>query len=148
MGNMPLITTTLILLVVLIVLVIIYVLRQKSRKKSVKKSAPVVQAAPKTVQKSFEQLLAVLREKGASAVELGEAAEQIVQLYGVIPKKLGSRPHPDFERYQMAIILLCRHPNINKNIIVSFDKALMGKNPEYVTEIELSLKQGLNSRGL
>ncbi len=147
MGNMPLIATTLVLLIVLIVLVIIYISRQKSRQSAPQSTMADVPKEPKAAEKTFEQLLAVLKDKSSSAAQLAEAAGKIVELYGVIPKKIGSRPHPDFEHYQMAIVRLCRHPRINKDIIVSFDKALAAKNPEYATEIELSLKQGLSSRG-
>jgi hypothetical protein len=71
----------------------------------------------------------------------------ILKHHGNISKKLGARPHPDFDKYMWVIIAICRHPSTNKDIIINFDKALTKQNPDYKAEINEAVAKGLNSRG-
>jgi hypothetical protein len=72
----------------------------------------------------------------------------ILKYYGHIHEKLGIRSHPDFDIYMEILIIICRHPNTNKDIIIKFDKELTRLNPSYKAEINEALTKGLNSRGV
>ncbi len=72
----------------------------------------------------------------------------VLKSHGNIHKKLGIRAHPDFDIYMEMLIVVCRHPNTNKNIIIDFDKELLKLNPQYKAEINDAITKGLNSRGI
>ena len=136
------------LFVVLGLLVFILVLAPKSKKKEIKKSKKVVQeqkAKPKT---DLESLRAVVKNRQAAVGELKEALDIVLKYHGKIPKKLGLRSHPDSQIYMDILFSICRHPNANKDIVVSFDRELGRLNPDYKKDLNDAMMRGLNSRGV
>jgi hypothetical protein len=97
---------------------------------------------------TLDQLRAIIRNRASSRAELKEAIGLVIKHYGVIHKKLGSRPHPDFDAYMEMLIMICRHPNTNKNLIINFDRELSKLNPDYKSDINDAITKGLNSRGI
>ena len=147
MDSISLIAVATVLLIILVVLVLVFVLKQ-NRAEPAAAAAPKPDTSAPAPEASFEQLAAVIKNKHSTASQLKEATEKIVSRYGRIEKKLGLRPHPHFDRYKEAIFSLCRHPNVTKEIIITFDKGLSSLNGEYRQEIDEALKQGLSSRGM
>jgi hypothetical protein len=94
----------------------------------------------------FESLRKIIKNKKSSAKQLEEALELILKYYGDIHPKLGIRTHPDFDNYMDVIIRLCRHPRATSKMVVSFDKELRKKNPDYEKDINDAITKGLNSR--
>jgi len=47
-----------------------------------------------------------------------------------------------------VLFTLCRHPNANKDIIISFDRELQTRNEQYIKDINDAIAKGLNSRGV
>ncbi len=142
-------TTTLIILfillvIILLILVIVYTAEPKDKAK--KQQEKNEQNSIKI--RSFNQLYECIKNKSTSEKELTIASEEVLKHYATITPKLGSRPHPDFNKYATMIMSLCRHPNTTKSIILHFDKKLQESNPSYSREIESFLSKGLNSRGL
>ena len=114
----------------------------KKKKPSVKKTESNPSTTP-----DFKSLVHVIKSKKSNAAELLEAAEFIIKYYGVVNKKLGMRPHPDFDIYADLLFPICRHKHTNKDIIIYFDRELGKLNPEYKKEINEAVTKGLNSRG-
>lgn len=94
----------------------------------------------------FVSLRKIIKNKKSSVKELEEALELILKYYGEIHPKLGIRAHPDFDNYMDVIIRLCRHPRATSKMVVSFDKELRKKNPDYEKDINDAITKGLNSR--
>lgn len=123
---------------------------------SKKKKAKIQARVEKTVQKieinsqkiDLDSLRLKLRKRKTTAKELMDVIDLILKHYGVIHKKMGMRPHPDFDAYTDIFMSICRHPNTNKNIILKFDKELSRLNPEYKSDINEAMTKGLNSRGV
>jgi len=137
------------LVAILGLLVILLVLPSRKRKK---KSLVDTKKVNKTPQKEelktdLSSLHAIVKNKKTSTKKLKEALDLILKHHGVVHKKLGMRPHPDFDIYMDILFTICRHPNTNKNLIIKFDKELERLNPEYKKEINDSITKGLNSRG-
>ena len=120
--------------------------KKESKKKQKKKN--YTSPTPQKVQTDWDSLIKVIRDKKSTAQELGKALELILKYHGTIPKKLGIRVNPEFDKYSEVLLRLCRHPNTSKELIIGFDKELERRNPEYVKEINDSLTKGLNSRGV
>ena len=120
--------------------------KKESKKKQKKKNYTC--PTPQKVQTDWDSLIKVIRDKKSTAQELGKALELILKYHGTIPKKLGIRVNPEFDKYSEVLLRLCRHPNTSKELIIGFDKELERRNPEYVKEINDSLTKGLNSRGV
>lgn len=93
-------------------------------------------------------LVNVIKNRRSSADTLSEALELVIKHHGKVHKKLGLRPHPDFDTYMDILFTICRHPNANKEMIITFDRELERLNPEYKQEINEAIAKGLNSRGL
>ncbi|MBA3026091.1 MAG: hypothetical protein FP820_06715 [Sulfurimonas sp.] len=134
------------LVVILGILVFLLVMSSKSKKASsvevVEKAA--AQARPAT---DLPTLTAIVKNKKSSAKELKEALDLIMKYHGTIHPKLGSRTHPEYDIYMEILFMICRHPNTNKDIILSFNRELEQKNPDYKVEINEAITKGLNSRG-
>ena len=96
---------------------------------------------------TLESLLKIIKNKKSTTKELSDALDLVIKYHGTIHPKLGMRAHPDFDVYGEIILRICRHPHTNKNIILSFDKALESKNEEYKKDINDFITKGLNSRG-
>ena len=93
-------------------------------------------------------LVSVIKNKRSNADALSNALTLIIEYHGKVHKKLGFRPHPDFDTYIDILFTICRHPNANKDMIIAFDSELARLNPEYKKEINEAIARGLNSRGL
>ena len=143
-------TTTIIiiivLLVVLFVLMLILVGRPSKKHPVEKKSAPIPSDTPKKRARTFDELITVLKNKKSASAELDDALQEMIRRYGKITPKLGTRAHPDFDNYMLAIVLICRHPNTTKNIILDFDRELSRRNPAYKRDINNAIQKGLNAR--
>ena len=134
------------LLVVLGLLVFVLVLAPKSKKKEVaKKVVREQKAKPKT---DLEFLRTIVKNRKSTAQELKDALDLVLKYHGTIHKKLGLRPHPESQVYMDILFSICRHPNANKDIIVSFDKELGRLNPDYKKDLNDAMMRGLNSRGI
>ncbi|MCD4667055.1 MAG: hypothetical protein K8R44_00380 [Sulfurimonas sp.] len=96
----------------------------------------------------LDSLRAIIKNKKTTSTELKEVLDLVLKYHGNIHKKLGIRAHPDFDIYMEMLIVVCRHPNTNKNIIIDFDKELLKLNPQYKAEINDAITKGLNSRGI
>ncbi|SFV62736.1 hypothetical protein MNB_SM-4-1808 [hydrothermal vent metagenome] len=97
--------------------------------------------------KSLVELLVVIKNKQSSSEELSVALDLVMKYHGTIHTKLGLRTHPEFDIYGEILFRICRHPNINKNILLKFNRDLEKINEEYKREINDCVTKGLNSRG-
>ena len=140
------------LFVILVILLFVFILPARKKKKQKEAQAKKEKKEKKAQEKknkeipSFDELRARVRRKSTSTQELEETIDLVIKYYSKIPKKLGIRPHPDFDKYVDLIVHLVRHKNTNKNIILKLDKALLEKNPEYKPELNDALTKALNSR--
>ncbi|MDD5372884.1 MAG: hypothetical protein PHO62_05600 [Sulfurimonas sp.] len=89
----------------------------------------------------------IVKNKKTDEEKLGETLDLIIKYYGAIDKKVGIKPHPNFDIYADILFTICKHPHTNKNIIIKFDRELEKLNPEYKKEINEAIAKGLNSRG-
>ena len=133
--------------VILAILLLLFLYSPKKKaKKSLKKSYTTpTPPQPKT---DWNSILKIVRKKESTTEELKEALSLILKHHGTIPKKLGIRVNPEFDKYAEVLLRICRHPNTTKDLILDFDKELERKNPEYIKEINDALTKGLNSRGV
>lgn len=97
--------------------------------------------------KSLVELLVVIKNKQSSSEELSVALDLVMKYHGTMHTKLGLRTHPEFDIYGEILFRICRHPNINKNILFKFNRDLEKRNEEYKREINDCVTKGLNSRG-
>jgi len=137
-----------VILVLLLFLVILPARKKKKAKEEEKKKQAQQKSAksrPEPVP-TFDELRAKVRQNATSKEELEKTIDLIIKYYSKIPKKLGTRTHPDFDKYVDLIVHVVRHKNTNKNIILKLDKALLQKNPEYKAELNDALSKALNSR--
>lgn len=93
-------------------------------------------------------LMSIIKDRKTDSQKLSDTLELVIKHYGRVHKKLGLRPHPDFDLYTDILFTICRHPNATKDIILEFDRELTKLNPEYKKEINEAIAKGLNSRGL
>jgi len=128
--------------------ILIFILLSSQKKKAIKKRASTKTKPTQKENITLDYLRAKIRERKTDAKELKVLLDLVIKHHGTIHKKLGLRPHPDFDAYMEIIITICRHPNTNKHLIVQFDRELSKLNPEYLHEINDALAKGLNSRGL
>ncbi len=108
----------------------------KRAKKKLSKTVPDI----KKQKIDLDSLRAIIKNKKTTSTELKEALDLVLKYYGNI--------HSDFDIYMEMLIVICRHPNTNKNIIIDFDKELLKLNPQYKAEINDAITKGLNSRGI
>ena len=133
------------LIVVLGILVFILVLPKQQKQKKGKKNISNSPKGPKT---DLASLRYIIRNRVSTKKELQEALDLVIKHHGHIPKRLGSRINPQFDDYMEMLIMVCRHPNTDKNIILGFDKQLSNLNPTYRNEINESITKGLDSRSV
>jgi hypothetical protein len=138
------------LAVVLGLLIFILILSPDDKKKSLKSKKKPKKTSHQNEAMSTElmPLRAIIKDKTSDKHLLRDALELIIKYHGTIHKKLGVRPHPDFEIYKDILFTICRHPNTNKSLIINFEKELLKKNPEYKSNINDATTKGLNSRGV
>jgi hypothetical protein len=134
---------------IVILAVLMFFLFLEPSKESTKKKNPFIEKYESNTSATpdFISLVHVIKNKKSNATELLEAVQLIIKYYGVINKKLGMRPHPDFDIYADLLFTICRHKHTNKDIIIYFDRELRILNSEYKKEINEVLTKGLNSRG-
>lgn len=117
--------------------ILLFLLFYSKSLKKAKAKTEVKSTANKGVP-DLDTLRKIIKNKQTSAEKLKEALDIVLEHYGTIKK---------FDVYLEILIVICRHPNTNKSIILNFDKALEAKNPKYKHEINNAITQGLNSRG-
>lgn len=133
------------LVVILGILVFILVLPNNKKAKEKKQKVTTEVKGPKT---DLESLRHIIRDRLSSKKELKEALDLVIKHHGHIPKRLGTRVNPGFDDYMEILIMICRHPNTDKSIILNFDKKLVTLNPDYKNEINESITKGLDSRSV
>ncbi|MCD6172465.1 MAG: hypothetical protein J7J96_01585 [Sulfurimonas sp.] len=136
------------LVIVLAALMFLLFYSPNSKSKKAEKKLSKTVPDTKKLKTDLDSLRAIIKNKKTTSVELKEALDLVLKYYGNIHKKLGIRVHPDFDIYMEILIVICRHPNTNKNIIIDFDKELLKLNPQYKAEINDAITKGLNSRGI
>ncbi|MDT8338397.1 MAG: hypothetical protein RQ763_04285 [Sulfurimonas sp.] len=142
------------LIVILAFLIFLLFLQPKSKIKSEQKSNFESERSKYSKDESSSantdllHLVNIIKNKRSNAGTLSEALELVIKHHGQVHKKLGLRPHPDFDIYIDILFTICRHPNANKDMIITFDRELEKLNPEYKQEINEAIAKGLNSRGL
>jgi len=119
--------------------------QKEAKKKRQKKSAQELQ---KKANIGLEELRDIVKNRDATLKEIQEALESVIKYHGVIHQKLGVRVHPDSDIYMDILFRAARHPKIEKNTLLHFNKSLEKLNPQYKKEINDALMRGLNSRGL
>lgn len=132
------------LVVILGILVFILVLPANKKEKKKHK----IRVSEKKEKTDLESLRHIIRNRVSSKQELQNALNLVIKHHGKIPKKLGTRVNPQFDSYMEILIMICRHPNTDKDLIIKFDKELANLNPEYKSEINESITKGLDSRGI
>ena len=132
------------LVIVLGILVFILLLPTHIEKKKVKKRVSD-HDKPKT---DLDSLRHIIRDRLSTKQELQDALNLVIKLHGHIAKKHGTRVNTDFDAYMEILIMICRHPNTDKDIILNFDRELENLNPEYKDEINESITKGLDSRSV
>ncbi|WP_297440272.1 hypothetical protein [Sulfurimonas sp.] len=136
------------LVAVLVVLTFFLVYNPKKKQNKQVKKKNILKENRAQEKHDMQTLLAIIRDKKSTTKELEKAVDLLLKYHGKIPKKLGLRPHPEFDVYAEIILRICRHPNTNKDIIVKLDRELEKLNKEYMKEIDDTLTKGLNSRGV
>ena len=137
------------LIVVLAILIFLLFLepdQDSPEKKTIFNNKHEDKVEEKITDTDLESLLKIIKNKKSSEDKIREALDLIIKYHGTVHTKLGLRPHPDFDIYMDIIFTACRHPNVNKDIIVNFDRRLTRLNPEYKKEINDALEKGLTSR--
>ena len=126
--------------------VLLYLLFRSPKKKRPSKQKIQEQQSNSSIP-TFESLVAVIKDKKSTNAELSEAIDKILHHYGKIHPKMGVRSHPSFDTYGLIMLKICHHPNIDKSIVLKYEKGLRTKNPEYAKEINEFLIKGLDTRG-
>jgi hypothetical protein len=135
-------------LVILLSIALFFFLYSRSNKKK-QIEIKEKKSKPKKIEfKEFDEYLSIIKNKATDTQTLQQTVDDILKYYGTIPAKLGIRVHPEYYKYEEVLLRLCRHKNTNKNIIISFYKQLLKKNPKYAKEINDALTKGLNSLGM
>lgn len=121
--------------------------QKKSNQQKIEDKVKAEEKAKKTIDNTdLKHLRSIIKDKKSSTELLGEALDLVIKYHGRVHTKLGLRSHPDFDAYMDIIFTACRHPNINKDLIIKFDKELTRLNPEYKQDINEALTKGLTSR--
>ena len=111
-------------------------MNMRKQKKSEPLSDKKLEKSPKN---SLQTLLKSIKNKNTSTQELQIVVNTILDDFGMIKEE-------DFNLYAHILLETARHPNANKNIILTLDKGLCEKNPTYKKDISNFTSQGLNSR--
>jgi len=127
-------------LLFLLVAVLIYSSRAKKRK------AQALTEVPEDRIPTFVELKAILKNKDATHDALQKAIESIVEYYGEIEPKVAGRQSKDFDRYMELIFIICKHPNTDKKLVLSFERDLARINPQYKRDLDHAVTKGLSFR--
>lgn len=133
-------------LVVILGLLVFLLFMPSRKKKKVSETSDTPQK--KKINSDLNSLHSIIKDRKTSTSGLKEALDLVIKHHGVVHKKLGLRPHPDFDIYMDILFTICRHPHTSKDLIVKFDRELEKLNPEYKKEINDAIAKGLNSRGI
>ena len=139
------------LFLLLIILLFVFILPAHKKKKQQQKEAQKKKSQNKKQEKkedipTFDALRAKVRTTSLSKEELEESIDLIIKYYSKIPHKLGTRTHPDYDKYLDLMIALARHPQTDKTLILRLDRALHKENPQYKIELNEALRRALNAR--
>jgi len=139
-------------LIVVLGALIFFFLYSMKKKKTTKEKTPSAKSSKpqkrEDVKTDLKSLRAGIRNRKTSEKELKVLLDLVLKHHGKIHAKLGIRAHPEFDSYMEILMMICRHPNTNKNLIVNFDKELIRLNPSYKVDINDAVTKGLNSRGV
>ncbi len=111
--------------------------KKKSKEHEIDRSQPL----------SFEEITRIFGSSSSSKKDFIEAIEQLIRHHGKIQAKLGDLAHPDFKRYETAIITLCKNRNADKDVIISLNQKLRALNTKYGYEIDEAVVKGIEGRG-
>jgi len=90
---------------------------------------------------TFDEIKAMIASSRTPQKDLYQAVEILISHYITI-----NHEHP-LGTYTALLATLCIHPNTDSKLILKYEKALRGANPQYSDEIALALKEGLAARG-
>lgn len=116
------------------------------KKKQKKKIAKKKIEEEKHSQTNINYLRSVIKNKDSSTQQLKIALDAILEHHGSISENGTKKNLADFDIYMEIIFRLCRHPHVNKDLILSFCLELERKNPMYVSDINKIMFKGLTSR--
>lgn len=135
-----------VILALLIFLLFLEPVKEPQSEKNMPAAKAEVQEVASSMKTDLDSLVKVIKNKKSTAEELAEALDLIIKHHGTVHTKLGVRPHPDFDIYADILFTMCRHRNVNKDLVVKFDRELEKLNPEYKQDINDAMTKGLNSR--
>ena len=118
------------LILLLAILLLLFFLRTKE-KRAVRRKKEIEPTI------SLEALLSQIKSKESSKAELQKSIELILHDYGSID---------DFSLYKEILFAITLHPHTNKNLILSLDKGLSKRNPEYKKRISDAVTDALKLR--
>ena len=95
---------------------------------------------------TFAELKSIMKNKDASYEALQKAIDGIVEYYGDIEPKVAGRQAKDFDRYMELIFIICKHPNTDKKLVLSFERDLARLNPQYKRDLDHAVTKGLSFR--
>ena len=136
----------LIVILAILIILLFFITGERSKESAQKKSTSKKESVKEDM--DLYKLLGIIKNKRSDSQKLSEALRLVIKQYGKVHKKLGLRPHPDFDIYADMLFSICRHPNATKEIILEFDRELSRLNPEYKKEINEAIAKGLGSRGI
>ncbi len=96
---------------------------------------------------SFEDITYIFASSSSTKEDFIEAIEQLIRYHGKIQAKLGDLAHPDFKRYETAIITLCKNTQSDKDVILALNQKLRALNAKYAYEIDEAVSKGIEGRG-
>lgn len=131
----------------ILVSLLIYTSQSRENKREKKREKKRVKS-PLKEEITLESLRKIIKNRNTTEEGLSRALSKVIEKFGTITPKLGTRTHPDFDIYAEMLIVACHHPQTNKDIIIKFEKALQKRNANYSKEINDALAKGLNSRGI
>jgi len=144
--DIPTLIGSLVVLIAILSILIFLLMNSYRDKKTKKRTHNIQKDATAPSKTDFNSLKKIIKDKNTPTEELSITLDQILKYHGNITKKLGLRVHPDFDKYVDILFAIGQHPNINKEIILKFDKELGKLNPEYKKEIYSAISKGLSSR--
>jgi hypothetical protein len=150
MSESTLYTILAILLLLLIPLLLsykFYPVEKLEQEAVIKKKKTQQREIDKTQPLSFEDITHIFGSSSSSKEDFIEAIEQLIRHHGKIQAKLGDLAHPDFKRYQKAIITLCKNRKSDKDVIVALNQKLRALNTKYGYEIDEAVSKGIEGRG-
>ena len=123
------------IILVFILAVLMFFLLQSRKAKRMENEKRLAKKYVKTF--TLVDLRNQLKDKKLTSSELKKILDTVLQEYGTID---------DFDIYIDIILRMTHHPQVNKEIILGFDKELSRLNPKYKSEIGKNVTTGLSSR--